>query len=165
MQTSLDLHRYLAETDPLAQRYLQILTAFYEAIKTDSVTRVASSSLRDTNQTIFFNFFGERTRAASIDVRSHTSPMKSMDYGNARPPQDGRPFHTGATPKAANGQPSGSVDAFQMSPNMSTTDISPPDYSLDFDNFLSLVSQDPPYQVDGTVPMYGTTNLLPNDVH
>ncbi|KMU83742.1 hypothetical protein CIHG_01525 [Coccidioides immitis H538.4] len=145
MQTSLDLHRYLAETDPLAQRYLQILTSFHETISGDSGSRIAPSSSRNTNQALFANFFGDKPRlqgtdAAGSHTSSHASPMQPMDAVNRRPSRDDQPLQ--ATPATTETQAgNGNREPIHMSPNLTIAEISPPDYSLDFDNFLSLVSQ------------------------
>ncbi|WEW58226.1 hypothetical protein PRK78_003694 [Emydomyces testavorans] len=146
-QTSLELHIYLAETDPLAQRYLQILTAFHEAISSDSSQRVASSCLGYANQAIFSSLFEDKPRALDGKSRSHSNSLQPMEIADREPSQFDQASHMGNAP-AAEGQPgNSSCEPVQMSPNMNTTEISPPDYSLDFDNyFLNLVSQgDAPY--------------------
>ncbi|KAI1979187.1 hypothetical protein LOZ55_002243 [Ophidiomyces ophidiicola] len=159
METSLDLHRYLAETDPLAQRYLEILTSFHEAIGGVSGLRMTTSSARDTNVTILSNFFGEQPRISAANPSSTNMPM--MGNTNRYSLHDSQGFPANNTPRSAEIQPGNSGhDMFQMSPNMSVTEISPPDYSLDFDSFLSLVDQ-----VDGQAHMEtvldGTATFLP----
>ncbi|EEP76375.1 predicted protein [Uncinocarpus reesii 1704] len=150
MQTSLDLHRYLADTDPLAQRYLQILTSFHDTISSNSDSRMAPRSSASTNQALFSNFFGDRPRVQSPDTRQQAASMQTME-AKRRSTRDDQSLQTGSTP--ANGEiapTASSREPLHTSPGMSTTEISPPDYSLDFDNFLSLISQggDAAYQLD-----------------
>lgn len=182
MQTALNLHRYLGETDPLAGRYLQILTAFNEAIMVDSIYRAPPPTLQSISKTqdVFATFFGGETRrnsrpgpnvqielstTTSTSLVNQNSPNIQVDASNA--------ITTGDAPypqlnDVASGTPTSAQqpqDPFTHLDNTSNIDrISPPDYSLDFDAFLTAVGPtadqgDAAYQQDLYIPLYSTVDF------
>lgn len=186
MQTALNLHRYLGETDPLAARYLQILTAFNEAITVDSIYRAPPSSSSAVNKTqdLFATFFGgdsNRSTGSGSESRIDSAMTASDPIGAssaALNTQSSPTFQANASHSTPYPQPSNIPSATPTSTHIpqepfprshpdsaNTVDrISPPDYSLDFDAFLAAVGGtadqgDAEYQQDLYMPLYSTINF------
>jgi hypothetical protein len=159
VQTALNLHRYLGEVDPLARRFLQILIAFEDAIARDTVSRVAPTAGKAAGKDVFSAFFGGVPSGAAaglgVDARPMTSSNGMQGVGGMQPSSDWQSYQT-AQQRMVGGGP----EMMQMPPGveMGVTGISPPDYSLDFDAFLTSVSQDQ-YAQDTWMPLYGTMDV------
>lgn len=178
MQTALNLHHYLGEVDPLARRYSHILAAFHEAIakKETGTSTGPPMASQASNANILNAFFG----GVADQNNLNTQPVSARSVGRPdRPPGENattndadKPSTTAAMHGAADSQSyfqwassmQGSAMAVQMGMGEENegmmgagagTGISPSDYSLDFDAFLSSVSQDPAYVQDLWMPLYG----------
>lgn len=152
MYTALNLHRYFAEVDPLARRFLEILLAFSEAIAQDTVPCAVPIGSKSKQEDIFSALFGAMhygTKPGYVDDR--TQPQTGSSRG-ANVPSGNHPGGEGF--ESERGEGSGQ----QVPMESDSQYISPPDYSLDFDEFLMNVTQDPAYQQDLWTPLYGTTN-------
>jgi len=160
MQTALNLHRYLGEVDPLARRFLQILIAFEDAIARDTVSRVAPTAGKAAGKDIFSAFFGGLQSGAVAGLATDGRPMTSSNgvqgMGDIQPGSDWQSYQ-----QAQQRMVGGGPEMMQMPPGveMGATGISPPDYSLDFDAFLTSVSQGEAYAQDIWMPLYGTMDV------
>ncbi|KAL1954325.1 hypothetical protein VTO42DRAFT_1399 [Malbranchea cinnamomea] len=193
MQTAINLHRYLGEADPLPRRYLQILTAFNEAIMEGSTDRVAPSSSKTAHKTLdlFAKFFGgetARNTTSGLDVgvepETASAAAGPADFTNS---QNAQPF-----PTASSGQQPATGASYPHSSGFSATTpssvnapegvmlppqqdacaidrISPPDYSLDFDAFFAAVGGtadqgDAAFQQDLYMPLYSTADFATGNI-
>ncbi|KFY76317.1 hypothetical protein V499_03993 [Pseudogymnoascus sp. VKM F-103] len=153
MQTALNLHRYLAELDPVARRNLQILNAFKDAIACDTVVRVAPTMGKAAGEDIFSAFFGGSQSGPSTGLGADGS-MGNTIQATGMPP--GAEWHGYQAQGMCSSRPE-----IMMPPaaDLTGTGISPPDYSLDFDAFLTSVSSDQAYAQDMWMPLYGTMGV------
>lgn len=151
MRTALNLHRHLAEVDPLARRNFQILNAFKDAIACDTVIRVAPTMSKAAGKDILSAFFGGSQSGPSTGLGADGSIGNTMQATDMPP---------GAEWHQAQGMCS-SRPEMTMPPaaDLTGTGISPPDYSLDFDAFLTSVSSDQAYGQDMWMPLYGTMGV------
>lgn len=153
MHTVLNLHRYLAEVDPVARRNLQILNAFKDAIACDTVIRVAPTMGKAAGKDIFSVFFGGSQSGPSAGLGADGS-MGNTIQATGMPP--GAEWHGYQAQGMCSSRPE-----MMMPPaaDLTGTGISPPDYSLDFDAFLTSVSSDQAYAQDMWMPLYGTMSV------
>lgn len=153
MQTALNLHRYLAEVDPVARRNLQILNAFKDAIACDTVIRVAPTMGKAAGKDIFSAFFGGSQSSPSTGLGADGSMGNTIQATGMPPGAEWNGYQ-------AQGMCS-SRPEIMMPPtaDLTGTGISPPDYSLDFDAFLTSVSSDQAYAQDMWMPLYGTMGV------
>lgn len=196
MQTALNLMQYLGEVDPLARRYNHILLAFHAAItRKDTVTaNNPPTGARASNENIFNAFFGGiggagagtgaasqplHAGSASLNHRRESSHAQSTNINNAgvistiQATPNWQPYlqpsSTQSDPIAA-AMVTGRDDGPGAMGTGTGIGISPPDYCLDFDVFLSSVgvggsesvgqNQDiSGYGPDSWMPLYGTMDL------
>ncbi|KFY93764.1 hypothetical protein V500_03550 [Pseudogymnoascus sp. VKM F-4518 (FW-2643)] len=153
MHTALNLHRYLAEVDPVARRNLQILNAFKDAIACDTIIRVAPTMGKAAGKEIFSAFFGGSQSGPSTGLGADRS-MGNTIQATGMPP--GADWHGYQAQGMCSSRPE-----MMMPPaaDLTGTGISPPDYSLDFDAFLTSVNSDQAYAQDMWMPLYGTMGV------
>lgn len=161
MNTAIALHQYFGKVDPLACRYLQILETFKEAIAENTVARSDTTNLKAGARNIFSMFFEgwpDGVLAAGLNRGQH------MQAGGNHSQEDiirGRNSRGSfrAQMESIGQQGMMGVDMSHQIPVGSDFGISPPDYSLNFDAFLSGVNQDIEYQQDLWMPLYGTMGV------
>ena len=153
MHTALNLHRYLAEVDPLARRNFEILNAFKDAIACDTVIRVAPMMSKAAGKDIFSAFFGGPQTGPSAGLGADGS-MGTTIQATGMPP--GAEWHGYQAQGVSSSRPE-----MMMPPvtDLTGTGISPPDYSLDFDAFLTSVSSNQTYAQDMWTPLYWTVGV------
>jgi hypothetical protein len=185
MQTALNLMQYLSEVDPLARRYNQILAAFHVAIsRKETVTAnngsTATRSNTDNIFAAFFEGFGgagisttprpPNASSASLDRRrdssSNHAPSTNMDQTCCtselparidwrmcwEPPSMQSNSTAGALATARE-------EVLGVMGTGTGTGISPPDYCLDLDAFMSVGPSHEMYGPDTRMPLYGTMDI------
>ena len=160
MQTALNLHRYLSEIDPLARRYLQILQAFDEAITRDKISRTAIITNKSSGVDLFTTFFGGSegsTASSGVDAGPHIqSGSDGMHVRTSQEEWGGCQVQ----PLGVRSEPAIEQDVMQqMQIGSDLKCITEPDYSLDFDAFITGVRQDTDFQQDPWMSLFGTMDV------
>lgn len=160
METALNLHRYFGKIDPLAGRFLTIIQNLKEAISQNTVSHGTPNTSKCNEKDVFSAFFGGVESAAEIE-RAEITACGSSNVGEI--------MNTGVNHReTSSNQTEGlcfeprvveRMEQQQFSLEPDQTSISPPDYSLDFDAFLTNVGQDSEYQQDLWMPLYGTMDM------
>lgn len=155
METALNLHRYLGEADPLARRFLQILLAFDRVITRDTTSHIAPTTSKSSGKDVFSTFFGDPSTDNGPQMKSGRNDMETNIPADRTKWSD-----TQTQPKEVRLEPQMEQEMMQdIWPGLDMAGISPSDDLLDFDAFLTTLSQDTTYQQDLWMPLYRTTDL------
>lgn len=135
-QTALSLCKYLGEVDPLARRYAQILVAFDEAIASKDNLPNGPPTGDRRNESVLNAFFG------STSLQDSHVPSLDFHMSVSSAPQPGQqPAPAWQAYNQASPLQNNPLGTHLLDPGLGS-DISPPDYSLDFDAFLSSLNQE-----------------------
>jgi hypothetical protein len=162
MNTAVELHQYFGQVDPLARRYLQILESFKEAIGANTVTRAAPTNPKAGVRDIFPMFFRgwpDGILAAGLSRGLQTQADRNSTQMDISTGCNGWGSFQGQTGGTGQQQVMGGDMMQQIPVGSDFSGINPPDFSLNFDAFLSGVNQGPTYQQDLWMPLYGTMGM------